>query len=152
MLTNIQAYSVTKSAQIHLMKCLAVIASPEIRVNSVSPGMLLTVCTILCLHDPKLTMVQEWGLSFPQAKRDATIRSTKLGRLATVEVNISFYRSKSTLLMFLFFFFLGCGPTSVLLCPKCFCYGHKCGTRCWVHFIKERIDIGRFSSYTLCQL
>ena len=39
-------------------------------------------------------MVQEWGLSFPQAKRDATIRSTKLGRLATVEVSISFLQKQ----------------------------------------------------------
>lgn len=34
-------YAVTKAAQIHLMKSLAVILAPKIRVNSVSPGMLL---------------------------------------------------------------------------------------------------------------
>lgn len=37
----------TKAAQIHLVKGLAMIASPRIRVNSVSPGVLLTVCPSL---------------------------------------------------------------------------------------------------------
>ena len=35
-------YSVTKAAAIHLSKALAVICSPSIRVNSVSPGLLMT--------------------------------------------------------------------------------------------------------------
>jgi NAD(P)-dependent dehydrogenase (short-subunit alcohol dehydrogenase family) len=85
---------VTKSAQIHLVKCLAVIASPEIRVNSVSPGMLLTVRTTSGYAESGsfLTALQEWGLSFSQEKRDATIRSTKLGRLATVGVSRSLSR------------------------------------------------------------
>ncbi|KAL1593961.1 hypothetical protein SLS60_010695 [Paraconiothyrium brasiliense] len=63
------AYSVTKAAQIHLAKGLAVILAPKIRVNSVSPGMMLT----------------EWGLKFPAAKREKAIENTKLKRLATVE-------------------------------------------------------------------
>lgn len=62
-------YAVTKAAQIHLMKSLAVILAPKIRCNSISPGMLLT----------------EWGLKFPEAKRNAAINNTKLKRLATVE-------------------------------------------------------------------
>lgn len=62
-------YSVTKAAQIHLAKGLAVILAPKIRVNSISPGMLLT----------------EWGLKFPEKKRDAAIQNTKLKRLATIE-------------------------------------------------------------------
>ncbi|EON67866.1 hypothetical protein W97_07363 [Coniosporium apollinis CBS 100218] len=62
-------YAVTKAAQIHLAKSLAVICSPKIRVNSVSPGMLLT----------------EWGMKFPESKREAAIKNTKLKRLATVE-------------------------------------------------------------------
>jgi NAD(P)-dependent dehydrogenase (short-subunit alcohol dehydrogenase family) len=62
-------YAVTKAAQIHLVKSLAVILAPKIRVNCVSPGMLLT----------------EWGLKFPEAKRNAAINNTKLKRLATVE-------------------------------------------------------------------
>jgi NAD(P)-dependent dehydrogenase (short-subunit alcohol dehydrogenase family) len=40
------AYSVTKAAQLHLVKALAVMAAPNIRVNSVSPGLLLTVSSI----------------------------------------------------------------------------------------------------------
>lgn len=62
-------YAVTKAAQIHLMKSLAVVLAPKIRVNAVSPGMMLT----------------EWGLKFPEAKRNAAINNTKLKRLATVE-------------------------------------------------------------------
>jgi NAD(P)-dependent dehydrogenase (short-subunit alcohol dehydrogenase family) len=62
-------YAVTKAAQIHLAKSLAVVLAPKIRVNSISPGMLLT----------------EWGLRFPESKREAAISNTKLKRLATVE-------------------------------------------------------------------
>ncbi|EMC97451.1 hypothetical protein BAUCODRAFT_452831 [Baudoinia panamericana UAMH 10762] len=36
------AYSVTKAAQIHLMKCMAKVAGPKARVNAVLPGLLLT--------------------------------------------------------------------------------------------------------------
>lgn len=49
----IQPYPVTKAAQIHLNKILAKISGPEIRVNSVCPGILLTVSTkhsSLCLE------------------------------------------------------------------------------------------------------
>jgi NAD(P)-dependent dehydrogenase (short-subunit alcohol dehydrogenase family) len=63
-------YSVTKAAAIHLSKALAVICSPWIRVNSVSPGLLMT----------------EWGMKFPEEKRDAAKAATKLKRFATVEV------------------------------------------------------------------
>lgn len=38
-----QAYAVTKAAQIYLAKTLALVCAPKIRVNSVSPGMMLTV-------------------------------------------------------------------------------------------------------------
>ncbi len=62
-------YAVTKAAQIHLAKCLAVILAPDIRVNSVSPGMMMT----------------EWGMKFPEKKREAAVAKTKLKRLATVE-------------------------------------------------------------------
>ena len=64
------AYSVTKAAAIHLSKALAVICSPKIRCNSVSPGLILT----------------EWGMKFPEEKREAARNNTKLKRLATVEV------------------------------------------------------------------
>ena len=36
------AYSVTKAAQFHLVKCLAATVGPKIRVNTVLPGLLLT--------------------------------------------------------------------------------------------------------------
>lgn len=66
-------YAVTKAAAIHLSKSLASICSPRIRVNSVSPGLLMT----------------EWGLKFPEDKREAAKEATKLKRFATVEVGCS---------------------------------------------------------------
>ncbi|KAK3394130.1 hypothetical protein B0H63DRAFT_37288 [Podospora didyma] len=63
------AYSVTKAAQIHLAKGLAVIGAPRIRVNTVSPGLMLT----------------EWGLRFPPEAQEKMREQTKLKRLATVE-------------------------------------------------------------------
>jgi len=62
------AYSVTKAAQIHLVKSLALIAGP-IRVNSVSPGLLLT----------------EWGQKFPASKLESAMHRSPLKRIATVE-------------------------------------------------------------------
>lgn len=67
-------YAVTKAAAIHLSKALAVICAPnKIRVNSVSPGLLLT----------------EWGLAFGEEKIKKATDATKLKRLATVEVSIA---------------------------------------------------------------
>jgi len=45
-------YSVTKAAQLHLMRCLAFTQAPKIRVNAVLPGILLT----------------EWGNRYPKEK------------------------------------------------------------------------------------
>jgi NAD(P)-dependent dehydrogenase (short-subunit alcohol dehydrogenase family) len=42
-LTGEKPYAVTKAALIHLVKSLAIIAGPKIRVNSVAPGVLMTV-------------------------------------------------------------------------------------------------------------
>ena len=36
------AYSVTKAAQVHLMKCMAQTQGKEVRINAVLPGLLLT--------------------------------------------------------------------------------------------------------------
>ncbi len=48
-LSSGQAYAVTKAAQIHLVKALAIAAAPKIRVNSVSPSLMLTVrAFVLC--------------------------------------------------------------------------------------------------------
>lgn len=46
------AYSVSKAAGLHLMRCLAASQGPKIRVNAIQPGLLLT----------------EWGLQFPEEK------------------------------------------------------------------------------------
>ena len=64
------AYSVTKAAAIHLTKALAVICAPNIRCNSLSPGLILT----------------EWGMKFSEEKREAARKATKVQRLPTVEV------------------------------------------------------------------
>ena len=64
-------YCVTKAAAVHLSKALAVICAPKIRFNSVSPGLLLT----------------EWGMKFPEEKREKSRNNTLLKRLATVEVS-----------------------------------------------------------------
>ncbi|KAK8139746.1 Granaticin polyketide synthase ketoacyl reductase 2 [Apiospora sp. TS-2023a] len=77
------AYSVTKAAQIHLVKNLAVMAAPKIRVNSVSPGLLLT----------------EWSDRFSEQAKDAYRQKTKLKRFPTVEdvaeQVLTFAKSKS---------------------------------------------------------
>ncbi|PQE05849.1 hypothetical protein CJF31_00004613 [Rutstroemia sp. NJR-2017a BVV2] len=62
------AYSVTKAAQIHLIKALAVTST--IRVNTVSPGLMLT----------------DWGLQFPESKVESVKKKSPVGRLATVEL------------------------------------------------------------------
>ncbi|KAI0125972.1 hypothetical protein BJ170DRAFT_685216 [Xylariales sp. AK1849] len=77
------AYSVTKAAQIHMVKGLAVMAAPRIRVNSVSPGLLLT----------------EWGEKFSDEAKTKHRQRTKLQRMATVEdvaeQVLTFAKSKS---------------------------------------------------------
>ncbi len=62
-------YSVTKAAQIHLMKGLALICGPKIRCNAVSPGLMLT----------------EWGQRFSEDKIKAATEKGILKNLATVE-------------------------------------------------------------------
>ncbi|KAF2648389.1 NAD(P)-binding protein [Lophiostoma macrostomum CBS 122681] len=62
-------YSVTKSALIHLTKGLAIIAAPNVRVNSVAPGVLLT----------------DWGRQFPEAKLNSVKEKSALKRFATPE-------------------------------------------------------------------
>ncbi|KAF1810954.1 NAD(P)-binding protein [Eremomyces bilateralis CBS 781.70] len=49
------AYSVTKTAQMHLMLCLAKTQGPKIRVNAVCPGLLLT----------------DWGMRFGEERLKA---------------------------------------------------------------------------------
>ncbi|KAL0474632.1 short chain dehydrogenase [Neurospora intermedia] len=73
------AYSVTKAAQIHLAKGLAHIAAPKIRVNTVSPGPMLT----------------DWGLQFPPEKQEEARERSKLNRLDVAEQVLCFVKSKS---------------------------------------------------------
>jgi len=49
------AYSVTKSAGLHLMQCLATTQGPKVRVNAVLPGLMLT----------------EWGNKYTEQRRQA---------------------------------------------------------------------------------
>ena len=63
------ASTVTKAAEINLMKGLATICGPNIRCNSVSPGLMMT----------------EWGRKFPESKVKATKEKGVLQSLATVE-------------------------------------------------------------------
>jgi NAD(P)-dependent dehydrogenase (short-subunit alcohol dehydrogenase family) len=43
-------YSVTKAAQLHLMKCLAGTEAPKCRVNAIMPGLLLTEWVSYCSY------------------------------------------------------------------------------------------------------
>jgi len=63
------AYSVSKAAGLHLMKCLAASQGPKIRVNAIQPGLLLT----------------EWGLGFPKDKIEGYKNKATLGILPEVE-------------------------------------------------------------------
>lgn len=83
-----QPYAVTKAAQIHLIKSLALIAAPKVRVNCVSPGVLLTVSP---RNQPFLLLgvvakpLQDWGKTFSRQKLDAVREANGLKRFATVE-------------------------------------------------------------------
>ncbi|CEI66166.1 hypothetical protein FVEN_g4433 [Fusarium venenatum] len=63
------AYSVTKAAQIHLAKSLAMVMAPSIRVNAVSPGFMET----------------NWIAGFPQSKIDEAREKTLLKRITQVD-------------------------------------------------------------------
>ncbi|KIW88825.1 uncharacterized protein Z519_10309 [Cladophialophora bantiana CBS 173.52] len=62
-------YSVTKAAEIHLTKGLALICGTKVRCNSVSPGLMMT----------------EWGNQFPESKVKATVDKAALKSTATPE-------------------------------------------------------------------
>lgn len=72
-------YAVSKAALIHLTKCLAVALAPEVRVNSVAPGLLLT----------------RWAAGFGDATLDALSqkallqKSTDVGDTADVFVMLA---------------------------------------------------------------
>ncbi|KAF4952628.1 hypothetical protein FSARC_12590, partial [Fusarium sarcochroum] len=63
------AYGVTKAAQIHMIKALAGMVGPRIRVNSISPGLLLT----------------DWATRFTHEQKTAHREQTKLKRFVRLE-------------------------------------------------------------------
>ncbi|KAK0389096.1 hypothetical protein NLU13_2671 [Sarocladium strictum] len=63
------AYGASKAAQIHMMKGLATMVGPKIRVNTISPGLLET----------------EWALRFTEEQKEKHKAQTRLKRFARVE-------------------------------------------------------------------
>ncbi|THV50687.1 hypothetical protein BGAL_0140g00100 [Botrytis galanthina] len=62
-------YSVTKSAQLHLMKCLAATQGPKVRVNAVLPGLVLT----------------EWGRTYSEEDQEKLKDKAYLKRVTDIE-------------------------------------------------------------------
>ena len=58
------AYSVTKAAGVHLMKCIATTNGPKTRINAILPGLLLT----------------EWGLKYTKEQQAALKDAAALKR------------------------------------------------------------------------
>jgi NAD(P)-dependent dehydrogenase (short-subunit alcohol dehydrogenase family) len=58
------AYSVTKAAQLHLVKCVAKTQGRKVRCNAVLPGLLLT----------------EWGLEYGEEKIGELKEAAALGK------------------------------------------------------------------------
>lgn len=63
------AYSVTKAAGLHLVKCLASTQGPKVRVNAILPGLLLT----------------EWGLKFPKEVQQQVCQKAYLGKATDLD-------------------------------------------------------------------
>lgn len=63
-------YAISKAAQIYLVKTLYKVCAPNIRVNSVSPALMLT----------------DWGLQFDEKEQLAQAERNKLKRLVTIQV------------------------------------------------------------------
>lgn len=74
------AYSVTKAAQLHLVKCVAKTQGSKVRCNAVLPGLLLT----------------EWGLEYGEER----IEELRQAAVLKQEVSLSF----SLLLLLLLYF------------------------------------------------
>jgi NAD(P)-dependent dehydrogenase (short-subunit alcohol dehydrogenase family) len=63
-------YAISEAAQIYLVKTLSKVCAPNIRVNSVSPSLMLT----------------DWGLQFSEEQQLAQAEASHLKRLITVQV------------------------------------------------------------------
>ena len=72
------AYSVSKAAGLHLMRCLAQTQGPKIRVNAVLPGLLLT----------------DWGNKF------GVERIEKMKEMAALKDYVGFFLVFSSLFFF----------------------------------------------------
>jgi len=62
-------YAISKAAQIYLAKTLSEVCAPNIRVNSVSPSLMLT----------------DWGLQFDEKEQLVQTKRNRLKRLVTVQ-------------------------------------------------------------------
>lgn len=72
-------YAISKAAQIYLVKTLSKVCAPNIRVNSVSPSLMLT----------------DWGLQFSEEQQLAQAAASRLQRLITVQVRCTSLGSSS---------------------------------------------------------
>lgn len=76
-----------------MVKGLATLVAPKIRVNSVSPGLLETVSNISGCETlngslgAKGENHQEWAERFSEEQKAAHLQKTKLKRFVTVEVS-----------------------------------------------------------------
>jgi hypothetical protein len=68
-------------------------------------------------------MITEWSSAFPEAKRNAAIKKTKLGHLAEVEVSVLTQKYTGTYCLHII---AGCCRTSVLICEKLKHYRSQC--------------------------
>ncbi|KAL1968875.1 hypothetical protein VTN77DRAFT_1236 [Rasamsonia byssochlamydoides] len=71
------AYSVTKAAGLHLMKCLASTQGPKVRINAVLPGLLLT----------------EWGNQFTPSQIEGHKEKTMLKKIVDLDDAANLYIS-----------------------------------------------------------
>lgn len=72
-----------------MVRSLAVIAGPKIRVNSVAPGVLMTVSLSFgFFFKPQADGDKDWGQGFPAEKIKAVEEKNVLKRLATPEVSL----------------------------------------------------------------
>ena len=73
-------YAVSKAALIHLTKCLAVALAPEVRVNSVAPGLLLTRWVVGFTDEQLAATSQKALLKRPTELTDAADAFVMLAR------------------------------------------------------------------------
>jgi hypothetical protein len=65
----------------------------------------------------------EWSSSFPESKRNAAIKKTKLGRLTDVEVSVLTQKYTDTQLLTNY---VGCCRTGLFICEELKYYRSQC--------------------------